>query len=305
MYLRTKSAWVGLCGGAILLGSISLATASAAGGPPAFPTLPVEQPADSGNPYTVIIDRNVFRLNTPPPAHDPAQDAPPPDLPKVVFNGFEKIGDDWKALLAVHSKNSTGDKSQPSESADYYVMSSGEKDGPVELVRMHTVVGDESIDIINSGTAMTLTLKKDGYVPTAAPPPAAGVGPRNRVIPGAGAPPPQPNIPGFSGDNPGGGALIGGLQPRQAPTINLGRAPGSPEPEQVQQYGFNSGSSGLIKGGAVTPAPVSAVPPGGAPGSLSLIGPAAVGMPKNSTPPPTTQLPASELPPVPPGIGEQ
>ncbi|HEX4119182.1 MAG TPA: hypothetical protein VH619_01040, partial [Verrucomicrobiae bacterium] len=107
-------------------------------------------PGDS-NPYAVISDRNVFHLNPPPP---PEEAAPlkPPDLQKVQLSGFQKIGENIKVYLAIPAKD-------PKDTA-YLALQAGEKGNDVEIVKIREEKGE--VDIINSGTPMTLTLASNG-----------------------------------------------------------------------------------------------------------------------------------------------
>src|ERR1700733_225647 len=56
------------------------------------------------NPYSVISDRNVFHLNSPPPPPAPP-DPKPVDLPKVMLTGFVGKGHSMKVLLAIPPKD--------------------------------------------------------------------------------------------------------------------------------------------------------------------------------------------------------
>jgi hypothetical protein len=126
---------------------------------------------DASNPYSVIVDRNVFHLNPAPPPAAPDK-GPPPDLPKVYLSGFMRTGDKLKVLLAVKTKDP---KSKPPETSSYLTLEEGSKEGVVELVRAYADEG--KVDIINSGTPMTLSLKENGVVGETPPAPAAAPAP--------------------------------------------------------------------------------------------------------------------------------
>lgn len=121
----------------------------------------------AANPYSVITSRNVFHLNPPPPP--PAADkGPPPVLPKIFLSGFMWNGDKLSVLLVVKTPN------PDLKSADlpsYLTLAEGAKDGAVELVKVYPEEG--KVDILNSGTPMTLSMKDDGVTNDPALPPAS------------------------------------------------------------------------------------------------------------------------------------
>jgi hypothetical protein len=128
---------------------------------------------DNSNPYAIITDRNIFRLNPPPPPPSDA-DKKPVDLPKVYLNGIIKIGDDVRVLFSIPPKDAKGQTA-------YFKLAPGEKDDVLELVGIHP--NQQEVDILVSGTAMTLSLLSNslasagGGGKAAAPGPAPG-GPR-------------------------------------------------------------------------------------------------------------------------------
>jgi hypothetical protein len=130
-----------------LLGCLLLAQ----GGPRA-----AAQPSEDANPYGVISERNVFHLNPIPPP--PAEEAPKVDLPEIKLSGFLKIGKSRHALFS----------SRPKDKKDgpiYYDLADGEKEGILEVVKIHEDKGE--VEIMNSGTPVTLSLKNDTIKETA------------------------------------------------------------------------------------------------------------------------------------------
>ena len=125
--------------------------------------MPAAVANDDSNPYAVISERNVFHLNPVPPP-EPPPEAPKPDLPKIKLSGFLRIGQKTHALFSCAPKDK---KEEPI----YYNLTDGEKDGILEVVKIHQDKGE--VDIINSGTPATLSLKSDTLEPTA-PAPAKG-----------------------------------------------------------------------------------------------------------------------------------
>jgi len=108
----------------------------------------------------------VFRLNPPPPPPEPPK-PPAPRLPEIKLSGFTRTGDKWKVLLAVTTDNP--DPHGPKLSSyltlaegDKKEVGTGDKKGMVELVKLYS--GEEKIDIINSGSPMTLSMKDNGFV---------------------------------------------------------------------------------------------------------------------------------------------
>jgi hypothetical protein len=106
------------------------------------------------NPYTVISQRNVFRLSPPPPPAAPEADKPA-DLPKVMLTGFFESAHVMRVLLAIPPlKGATN-------SIAYLSLKAGERKDDVEVVRIRYEKGE--VDIINSGTAMTLSAASNTF----------------------------------------------------------------------------------------------------------------------------------------------
>jgi hypothetical protein len=139
-----------------------------------------ETTSEDSNPYNIISDKNVFHLNPPPPPVS-AQKEKPPDLPKVMLSGFQKVGSRMEVFLALPAKD-------PKDNA-YLALQAGEKERDVEIVAIRA--SKQEVDIINTGTPMTLTISNNGFalgggaapgpVPRGGPPTPGGFG--NRRIP--------------------------------------------------------------------------------------------------------------------------
>jgi hypothetical protein len=174
-----------------------------------------ETSAEDANPYAVISDRNVFHLNPEPRPEDSAPPPKPPDLPKILLSGFQKIGDRLKVYLAIPAKD-------PKDTA-YLALQAGEKENDVEIVKIREEKGE--VDILNTGTPMTLTLASNGFAatggaaaggtgtaparggPSSGGPPGIG----HRMMPGMS----RPNIPAAAASAPaqaysGGSAIVVG-----------------------------------------------------------------------------------------------
>ncbi len=120
-------------------------------------------PADA-NPYSVISDRNIFHLNPPPPPPS-ADDAKPPELSKVMLTGIMKKHDSLEVFLAIPPKDNK-------ETTLYLSLAPGEKQHDVELVRVRYDKGE--VDIVNGGTAETLSVKSNSYASISAAPAGRG-----------------------------------------------------------------------------------------------------------------------------------
>jgi hypothetical protein len=216
-----------LAGLAILLGAQGVCPAGTEDPPPAAPVATALN--DNSNPYSVISDRNVFHLNPIPPPPEPDK-GPPPNLPVVLLSGFMKTGGILKVALAVKTENPDPHGQKLTDyltlaEGDKQGVGSGNKQGVVELVRIYA--DQEKVDIINSGTPVTLTIKDDGLNS-----PAAAVGAaRGKAV--ARFAPAKPAVPGLSatvatpanGENPGGGGSPAvGVPPSvpNAPAVNGG-----------------------------------------------------------------------------------
>jgi hypothetical protein len=129
-----------------LLGCVVLARSGAAG-----PFVPVtDDPNEASKTFAVISDRNIFHLN---PIPIPPPEQPKIELPLIKLSGFFRQGRHTRALFCSLPKDK---KDEPA----YYNLSEGEKSGFLELVKIDYDKGE--VEVINSGTRMTLNLKDDG-----------------------------------------------------------------------------------------------------------------------------------------------
>jgi hypothetical protein len=166
MSVRSTIAWGGIIAGAILPGIQWVCLAATE---EASPASAVAAPFnDDSNPYSVITGRNVFHLNPLPPPAVPDK-GPPPVLPKVYLSGFMWTGDKLEVLLVVKTQNPDP---RAAEVSSYLTLGEGAKEGVVELVKVYA--GQEKVDIINSGTPMTISMKDNGVIGDAQPPVTVG-----------------------------------------------------------------------------------------------------------------------------------
>ena len=117
------------------------------------------------NPYSVIVDKNAFRLRSLPPPPGP-ENPPPPAIPLIHLSGFTQTGGEVKVLLAVELP-SHDPKHGPE--THYLALTAGDKgtvgtegnQAVVELVKADPEL--EKVDLLDCGTPVTLTMKSDGY----------------------------------------------------------------------------------------------------------------------------------------------
>jgi hypothetical protein len=152
---------------------------------------PARTSDEAANPYAVIGDRNIFHLN--PIPIPPQEDQVKKDLPVIKLSGFLEIGTKVRALFCSSPK-------QPKEEPAYYNLAEGEKSDMLEVVKIHYKEG--LVDIINSGTPMTLSLKDDSLAT------------KERVAASIASHPAQPG--GFGGRKAGGPPSMPGGFPAHA-----------------------------------------------------------------------------------------
>jgi hypothetical protein len=213
----------------------------------------------------------------------------------INLGGFVQTADQWKVLLAVTTKS--GNTATP----EYLTMAEGDKEGVVELLKIYPL--EDKVDINNSGTPMTLTMKDNGFASAPAAPPAGGRGGSpairqigtqpNMVVPGVQAPPQPPQA--MNGEyNNGSALLVGSRGPINSPAVFTGNGVQAQQASYQQGGGIRSGEGVLSAGGATFAPPAQALPPItiGQRGDLSHLTQA------NSTPP-NTQALNVEMPPIP------
>jgi hypothetical protein len=150
--------------------------------------------AEAVNPYTGIMERNMFSL-VPVPTNPPAPEAPPEPPVKITPNGimnvFGQLEVLFKTAVPAQGKEPAHDQS--------YVMAAGERQDDIEVVKIDEQAG--IITFINHGLTQDLSLVETPKVTTAAPSPTGGPN-------GGGGGPPQRG-PGMN-NGPGGGLPVPG-----------------------------------------------------------------------------------------------
>jgi hypothetical protein len=104
------------------------------------------------NPYLIISRRNVFHLHAPPPPAPVADKSA--TLPEVMLTGFVETAHVTTVLLAKPAE-------EPAKTPTYLSLKAGERKDGVEVVRIR--LQKEEVDIINSGTPMTLCLNSNSF----------------------------------------------------------------------------------------------------------------------------------------------
>jgi hypothetical protein len=111
-------------------------------------------PDSARNPYRQIAQWNAFRLK--PLQAVPVEPQPRPPLPRVTLTGITTILHDKRVLLKVQFP------ANPPEPAreQSYILKEGQRTEEIEILEVDERAGSVRISI--SGTAMLLTIEKDG-----------------------------------------------------------------------------------------------------------------------------------------------
>lgn len=147
------------------------------------------QAVTADNRYDAITNRNIFRLNDPPPPVAPPSKEDSTLDRKIEFSGISTVAGHKKAWFVVAPK--PGSKDTPL----YLSLSEGERQDFLEVVSIAPDEGE--VKIMNSGNAMVLSLKNNSLKPQAvapAPPAPGGLPVAHTAIP---APRPVPSAPSY------------------------------------------------------------------------------------------------------------
>jgi hypothetical protein len=204
-------------------------------------------PVGDANPYAVISDRNVFRLNPPPPPPPPPE-VKPSDLPQYKLTGIIKVGEVTRVLFALAPKDAK-------EQTTYLNLAAGERQGQLELVKINKE--KEEVDVINSGTPMTLSVASNSFASAkGAAPAAAPNNPALRRLPGFPAPPVAPAAAAAEASpasSPGAIIIGGGGGDNNSAADTSGAANATPNNYAANFGGqsYGGGGSGVsVSGGA-------------------------------------------------------
>jgi len=135
----------------------------------------------AGNPFSAIVERNVFALKDPPPPPplEVKTNTPPPNIRltgiTTIFGTSNK-----RALFMVQEVGIPG---KPAGKEESYILTEGQRQGPIEVVEIDEK--HNSVKIKNDGNEAVLTLDEKVKLPSAP------------AIPGLGAPLPGglPRLP--------------------------------------------------------------------------------------------------------------
>ncbi len=233
----------------------------------------------NANPYSGIVDRNVFGLKPPPPP------APPPEQPKppvnITLTGITTLSGKKKCFITVLAAPKPGSPAAP----ESMMLSEGQRQGDIEIVSIDEKAG--SVNLKQGESAETISFDKNGVKGGPPPPPAMAGGPGANPNPGLQPHPftPTPGqkmIPGrplrIPGANQTGGQASG------EPTYSNGAIPspaagGQQQPQQFQPPISQEAGAVMIEaerlrlqdqGNPLANAmPITRLTPAGAPGTLS------------------------------------
>lgn len=174
-------------------------------------------PNTAGNPYQVIIDRNVFGLNPPPAPPSVVTTNTPP--PQVKLVGIARVFGVKKALLKIAEGNKPVDIAKDLT----VVLEEGAREKEVEVLQIDEI--GSTVKVSNRGTEATLVFSKDDLkLPTSPAVPMPGIVPAPGFVP-------LPAAGGFSGIPappmmPAGTAPVGVPLPMANNTPGTGGSPG-------------------------------------------------------------------------------
>src|SRR5437660_1223069 len=132
--------------------------------------------AGSANPYSGIVDRNVFGLKPPPPPAPPQEPAKPPS--NIVLTGITTLSGKKRCFITVTGVPRAGAPAAP----ESMMLMEGQREENIEIVSI-----DEKNGVVNlkeGEAAVTISFKENGV--KGGPPPA---------LVGGGAPAPAPGAP--------------------------------------------------------------------------------------------------------------
>jgi hypothetical protein len=109
--------------------------------------------ATANNPYTPIVQRNIFALN-PLPTNNPADQKPPEPPSKIIPNGIMTIFGKVQVLFKVQEPGKAG---QPAKELSY-VLGEGERQDDIEVQKINEKAA--AITFNNRGIVQTLELVK-------------------------------------------------------------------------------------------------------------------------------------------------
>jgi len=177
--------------------------------------------AAQGDPYSPIVDRNVFGLLPPPPPVDPNA-VPDPGLPKITANGIMDVFGNLKVLFKTSGK--AGEKDS------YYDLAEGQSEDDIEVMKIDETAG--MVTFKNHGDTQQIALVTQSS--------GGGGGGTSGGGGGGGMP---AHFGGNQGFNPGGGFNGGGFNNGGGSFHQYGGS------NSGGQSGFNNGNNSGYNGG--------------------------------------------------------
>jgi hypothetical protein len=107
------------------------------------------------NPYTVIYNRNIFRLR-PPTSANAAAPRPTIPLSTVILTGISTVLGDKRAFLEITPPPKPAQPSKPISC----ILTEGQRESGIEVLEIDPKT--EFVKVLNNGTTMTLTFDKNG-----------------------------------------------------------------------------------------------------------------------------------------------
>ncbi len=191
--------------------------------------LRAENAALPGNPYALIVARNVFGLNPPPPPPDPnAQHEEPPV--KITVNGVMSIFRQWQVLFKTTVVGKPGEQS--------HMLAEGQEEDDIEVIKIDDKAGFVTFN--NHGMVEKIPLDKAPSTTAAAGTPGvpgfnAVAGIRLPVLPGGAANNSANEVNALARGGNGAGEQSGlsGTTPTQVNTTSQTQPPMDPDTQKV------------------------------------------------------------------------
>lgn len=193
---------------------------------------------ESENPYTAIVERNIFGLKDPPPPPPVTQEKEKLPPPNINLTGITTLGGSKRAMLKIPA--TPAKPGHPAKAEQFFMLSEGERDGELEIIQIDAMAN--TVKVKFADIPSTLDFTNNGVKVAMGPGPGAPGG-----IPAPGM------APGMN--SPGGISLP---RPMRLPLPNasgVSRPGYSSVPSatgvQPAAYGGYSGSNPSLRLGAV------------------------------------------------------
>jgi len=142
------------------------------------------------NPYSAIVERNVFNLHAPPPPINPADLIKKTPAPKITLTGITTILGKKVAFL-------TTPPAKPGAQPESFMLAEGQAQNEIEVKKIDEMA--KIVEVSNHGEPETLDFETNGAKPSGLP----GGGPQTPIA----LPAPMPSSPP-PGVQPGAGTTI-------------------------------------------------------------------------------------------------